>query len=163
MAKKVLTTFAGMVIGLVCGLILGVLIGGILDLIIGHWFGWRWLVGGVIGIATGLIAGAGIGFLGVRTHYGLEWLFFNVVIIPIGIFLFDYSRNWNTWSDLLELAGIGALAGWLSALIVKAALGKWISGEPFQYWMAIGYLALFAVLMLLVPRFLLIVVLTISP
>ncbi len=163
MVKKVLTTFAGMVIGLVCGLILGVLIGGILDLILGHWFGWRWLFGGVIGIATGLIAGSGIGLLGVRIRHGLEWLVFIVVIIPIGIFLFDPSRNWNAWSDLLELTGMGALAGWLSALVVRAALGKWLSREPFQYWMTVGYLVLFAALMFGVHRFLLVVVLTISP
>lgn len=138
MAKKVLMTFAGMVIGLVCG----VLTGGILD----------------------LITGAGIGLLGVRTRYGLEWLFFMIVIIPIGIFLFDYSRNWNAWSELLELTGIGSLAGWLSALVVKAALGKWfLENHSSIGWMAFGSFVLFAALMFRVPRFLLIVVLTISP
>jgi len=75
------------VIGLVCGLILGVIIGREIDLILGHWFGWRVLFGGVFGTATGIISGAGTGLLGVRTRFGLEWLFFIVVIIPIGFFI----------------------------------------------------------------------------
>lgn len=154
MVKRILTTIAGMVIGLICGAILGVLIGGVTDLIIGHWFGWRWLFGGVIGLATGLISGAGTGLLGVRTRYGLEWLFFIFAGVPIGFMLMEHPLNWNAWSNLLVLTGIGALAGWLSVLIVRAAFGKKVSGEPFQYWMTAGYLALFAALIFMVPRFL---------
>ena len=163
MVKRLLTTLAGLVVGLICGAILGVVIGGGIDLILGNWFGWRVLFGGVGGATTGLVAGTGTGLLGVRTRHGLEWLFFIVVIIPIGIFLFDPSRNWNAWSNLLELTGMGALAGWLSVLIVRAALGRWLSREPFQYWMTGGYLVLFAALMFGVPRFLLVLVLTMSP
>ena len=153
MVKRILTTFAGMVIGLICGAILGALIGGGLDIILGKWFGWKVLFGSVTGAATGLIAGTDVGLLGVRTRHGLEWLFFIVVIIPIGFLLFNHSWNWN---DLLELTGIGALAGWLSVFVVKTVIARRLCGEPFQYWMTVGYLVLFAALMFIIPRLLLV-------
>jgi len=149
MVKRVFTTIDGMVIGLICGTVLGVVIGGLLDLILGQWFGWRWIFGGVTGIATGLVVGAGTGLLGVRTRYGLEWLPIIVVAIPLG-FIF-MKRNW-VWNNLLLLAVIGALAGWLTALILKSAFGKWLPRGSFKYWMVAGYLVLFAALAFITPR-----------
>lgn len=163
MIKRVLTISTGVFIGLVTGAGLGVGIGWLADILFEPTFGYWRLWGGILGILAGLASGLGISILGYGSRYSLEWLFINGLAIPFGFFLISRWWNWDSLAFILTISTFGALAGWLTVLLIRWILKERIPRYTFHYWLLVGYLFLFSVLVYTGPRLLRFVGRAISP
>lgn len=159
MVKKIITrslmTFGGAVIGLIGGLVIGAALGAVGWLIIlartsGNWgFTWIYFGGGIGGLA-GLVTGAGTGLLGVRTRLGLEWPIILLVGVVIGSWIMMGSIEAAV--GMTTVGVLGALSGWLGALVVRKILGNRLPRGSVQLWVLAGYLAATALIAFAAPR-----------
>ena len=155
MVKRVLTISDGMFIGLVAGTILGTGLGWMTDLVLEPTYGYWRLWGGILGMLAGFVSGLGISIVGLGTRYCLEWLIVNGLAVPFGFFLVIGSEwDWDSWKFILTISAFGAIAGWLTVLLILKVLSNRIPRRTSQYWVVIGYLTVFAILAYLGPRLL---------
>ena len=163
MVKRVLAISDGIFIGLVAGAILGTGLGWMADLVLeptyGHWRLW----GGILGILAGFVSGLGICIIGLGTRYSIEWVIINGFAVPFGFFLMGREWDWSNWKFILTISAFGATSGWLAVLLIRRILSNRIPRRRFHYWVAIGYLIMFANLAYFGPRFLQFVARAISP
>ena len=159
MAKKIITrslmTIGGAVIGLIGGLVIGAALGAVVWLIIlavtSNQWGFTWVYfGGAIGGPIGLVTGVGTVLLGVRTRSGLEWPILSLVGVVIA--------SWIVMGSIEAAVGmtpvgvLGALAGWLAALVVRKTFGNRLPRGSVQPWVLVAYLAATALIAFAAPR-----------
>ena len=143
-----LVIVAGAIIGFFAGAVLGVVMGSVLDFLMQEgWYKWRSLYGGMIGSVAGLIVGMAAGVLGVRTRFGIEW----PLIFGAGTLVGFWIQSERMLADVVLLTGIGALAGWLVALLMRLLFRKWLPQGPFEKKMIASYLLLFGLVAFFVP------------
>lgn len=165
MVKRILAISDGIFIGLVAGTILGTGLGWMADLVfepkIGYWLLW----GGILGVLAGFVSGLGICIIGLGTRYSIEWVIINSFSVPFGFFLMDMGREWGwfNWKFILTISVFGAIAGWLTVLLIGRILGDRIPRRTFSYRVVMAYLVIFAILTYTSPRWLQFVAMAISP
>lgn len=152
MARSSLITLllivAGAIIGFFAGTVLGAGMGSVLDSLMQKgWYTWRSLYGGMIGAVAGFIVGIASGALGVRTRFGIEWplIFGAGAVVGFGI------QSERLDADLALLTGIGTLACWLVALLMRLLFRKWLPQGPFKTKVIAAYLLVLGLVAFFVP------------